>query len=215
MNAFRCRAESPPEREYTVGQRGNRRRQRQDPVSRLVPTDDRFFGLFLDGVRNVETSAVALEDMVGDLTSRKIKRDAIHELVRDRDRGRRGIGSRLARGCRDGGSRINQRGDRPGDGIGPEDVVDRRHLHVRHVIIRRPSLRRSQAVGGTRGQRGIETVEIVVEGPGGGIRDWRLGIRDSRSGTRDAGLGTRETGLGIRNAQIGFRDCGVGVEDSS
>jgi predicted phosphate transport protein (TIGR00153 family) len=63
---------------------------------RLVPTDDRFFGLFLDGVRNVETSAVALEDMVGDLTSRKIKRDAIHELERVGDRITRDTLSRLS-----------------------------------------------------------------------------------------------------------------------
>jgi predicted phosphate transport protein (TIGR00153 family) len=63
---------------------------------RLVPTDDRFFALFLDGVRNVERSAVALEDMVGDLTSRKTKRDAIHELERVGDRITRDTLSRLS-----------------------------------------------------------------------------------------------------------------------
>ena len=63
---------------------------------RLVPTDDRFFALFLDGVRNVEQSAIAREEMVGDLTSRKTKRDAIHELERAGDRITRDTLSRLS-----------------------------------------------------------------------------------------------------------------------
>jgi predicted phosphate transport protein (TIGR00153 family) len=63
---------------------------------RLVPTDDRFFALFLDGVRNLEQGAVALEDMAGDLSNRKTKRDAIHELERKGDRITRDTLSRLS-----------------------------------------------------------------------------------------------------------------------
>ncbi len=63
---------------------------------RLVPTDDRFFALFLDAARNLEQAARSLEGMVSDLTDSKPKRDAIHELERTGDRFTKDTLSRLA-----------------------------------------------------------------------------------------------------------------------
>lgn len=63
---------------------------------RLIPTDDRFFALFLHAARNVEESAVLLEKFLGHLTDHKPQRDAIHELERMGDRITRDTLSRLA-----------------------------------------------------------------------------------------------------------------------
>ena len=63
---------------------------------RLVPTDDRFFSLFLDAARNLERAARELEEMVGDLADSKSRRDGIHELERTGDRLTKDTLSRLA-----------------------------------------------------------------------------------------------------------------------
>lgn len=63
---------------------------------RLVPTDDRFFTLFLDAARNLERAARELEEMVEDLSDAKPRRDGIHELERAGDRLTKDTLSRLA-----------------------------------------------------------------------------------------------------------------------
>jgi len=63
---------------------------------RLVPTDDRFFALFLDAARNLEHAARELEAMLGDLGDSKPRRDGIHELERNGDRLTKDTLSRLA-----------------------------------------------------------------------------------------------------------------------